>query len=154
MTTIEFHITKEEIGKRIFATSAYTARAREAMGTPPSVTERMQATADDTALLAPIMDYSASEVFTVIVRYHPGSSMELINDGYLFNLKAPANYPADNGGKLRQVVESNIVNRTLQEWYTNVKPDEAAIATTKMQNDAATLHSLLTQRKKPTDYKA
>ena len=86
MTTIEFHITKEEIGKRIFATSAYTARAREAMGTPPSVTERMQATADDTALLAPIMDYSASEVFTVIVRYHPGSSMELINDGYLFNI--------------------------------------------------------------------
>lgn len=151
MNTMEFHITREEIGKRIFATSAYTARAREALGTPPAITERMQATADDTALLNPIIDNCASEVFTVIVRYHPGSNLEFSNDGYRFNNNTPANYPADNGSKLAQVIESYIVNRTLQEWYTNVKPDEAAITATKTQNDAATIHSLLTQRKRPTN---
>ena len=151
MNTMEFHITREEIGKRIFATSAYTARAREALGTPPAITERMQATADDMALLNPIIDNCASEVFTFIVRYHPGSNLEFSNDGYRFNINTPANYPADNGSKLAQVIESYIVNRTLQEWYTNVKPDEAAITATKTQNDAATIHSLLTQRKKPTN---
>ena len=150
MKTIEFYMTREEIGERIFATSAYTARAREAMGTPPAITERMQATADDTALLNPIMDNSASQVTAFIVHYHPGSNVEYSNDEYRFTVQVPENYPAGNGDKLKQAIVNYIVNSTLKEWYTNVKPDEAAIMVTKTQNDAVAIEALLTQRERPT----
>ena len=150
MNTVEFYITKEMIGKRIFATSAYTARARESLGTLPAITERMLATADDTAVLNPLIDDSINEVFTFIVRYLPESIVEFCNDGYRFAIKAPENFPADNGGKLKQCIESYIADRALQEWYANVKPDEAAITSARTQNEAATLQALLTQRVKPT----
>ena len=151
MKTIEFYMTREEIGKHIFTTSAYTARAREAMGTPHTITERMQATADDTALLAPIMDNSAREVTAFIVRYHPGSNVENSNDGYRFTIQVPENYPTGNADKLKPAIENYIVNSTLKEWYTNVKPDEATITATKTQNDVVTIEALLTQRERPTN---
>ena len=149
MKTIEFEIRRESIEKRIFTTSAYTARAREAMGTPQAIAERMTVTADDTALLHPLMDDSVNEVVTIIAHYHPGSNVEFLNDGYSFSIKTPENFPADNGSKLEQSIGSYIAGRTLQSWYTDVKPDEAAITATKTKNEAVTLHALLTQREKP-----
>ena len=41
MNTTRFAITKESLCKRIFAASAYMVRARESMGVPPAVGERM-----------------------------------------------------------------------------------------------------------------
>ncbi len=149
MKTIEFKITIESIGKRVFATSAYTARAREAMGTPPAIAERMTVTADDTALLHPLMDDCVNEVVTIIEHYHPGSNVEFLDDGYRFTIKVPENFPTDNDKNLKHSIESNIACRTLQSWYTDVKPDEAAITATKTKNEAVTLHALLTQREKP-----
>lgn len=149
MKTIEFEIRRESIEKRIFTTSAYTARAREAMGTPATITEMMTVTADDMPLLHTLMDDSVNEVITLVSHYHPGSNVEFLNDGYSFTIKTPENFPADNGSKLEQSIGSYIAGRTLQSWYTDVKPDEAAITAAKIQNDAATLHSLLTQREKP-----
>lgn len=149
MKTIEFKITIESIGKRIFATSAYAAHAREAMGTPATITERMTVTADDMPLLHTLMDDSVNEVITLVSHYHPGSNVEFLNDGYSFSIKTPENFPADNGSKLEQSIGSYIAGRTLQSWYTDVKPDEAAITATKTKNEAVTLHALLTQREKP-----
>ena len=149
MKTIEFEIRRESIDKRIFTTSAYTARAREAMGTPPAIAERMTVTADDLPLLHPLMDDCVNEVVTIIAHYHPGSNVEFLDDGYRFTIKVPENFPTDNDKNLKHSIESNIACRTLQSWYTDVKPDEAAITAAKIQNEAATLHSLLTQRERP-----
>ena len=46
-------------------------------------------------------------------------------------------------------VESYIANRTLQNWYTDIKPDEASISAAKAQNDVMTIHTMLTQRTRP-----
>ena len=154
MNTIRIVITKEDIYGRLFATSAYTARAREAMGVPQSIVERMLLTPDDKEIIVPMIENSVNEIFTDISRYHQESSVTFTNaedtERYLFNINTPDNYPSENGEKLRQSVESYIVNRTLQNWYTDIKPDEAAIIAAKTQNDAANIRMLLIQRRKPS----
>ena len=154
MNEIIFIITREDIYKRIFASSAYTARAREAMGVPQSIVERMLLTPDDKEIIVPMIENSVNEVLTDISRYHQESSVTFTNaedtERYLFNINTPDNYPSENGEKLRQSVESYIVNRTLQNWYTDIKPDEAAIIAAKTQNDAANIRMLLIQRRKPS----
>ena len=147
-------ITRAELCDRIFAATAYTARAREAMGTPPTITERMLATADDNAILCTLIENSVNEIHSEIARYHPGSTAEFSEDEsgghYIFNIKVPANYPTGNGRKLQQSIGSNIAGRVLQEWYASVKPDEVAMTAARIQNDTMTLQALLTQRTKPS----
>lgn len=154
MNEIIFIITREDIYKRIFASSAYTSRAREAMGVPQSIVERMLLTPDDKEIIVPMIENSVNEIFTDISRYHQESSVTFTNaedtERYLFNITTPENYPSENGEKLRQSVESYIANRTLQNWYTDIKPDEAAIIAAKTQNDAANIRMLLIQRRKPS----
>ena len=154
MNTIRFTITRENVYNRVFATSAYTTRAREAMGIPSGITERMLLTADDRHIIDPMIDSSVNEIAGEIVRYHPGSCIEFTKDGdvegYRFSINAPTNYPAGNADKLAGSIESYIANRTLQNWHISIKPDEANIAAIKAQNDAMTIQSMLTQRTKPT----
>ena len=154
MKTVNFTITRENIDKRIFATSAYTARAREAMGIPPSVVERMVVTADDKEMVDPLTNNAINEVFAYITRYFTNSSVNFTPDSsggcYTFNIGAPDNFPSGNGEKLQQSIGSYIANRILQSWYTGIKPDEASILALQTQNDAATIQMLLAQREKPT----
>lgn len=153
MNTIRFTITRENVYNRVFATSAYITRARETMGIPSGITERMLLTADDRHIIDPMIDSSVNEIASEIVRYHPGSCVEFTKEsdaeGYQFCINAPANYPAGNAGKLAGSIESYIANRTLQNWYISIKPDEANIAAVKAQNDAMSIQSMLTQRTKP-----
>ena len=153
MSTLNFVITKRNIYNRIFATSAYTTRAREATGMPQSISGNMLLTADEKRIIDPLIENSINEIFSFIVCYHPGTSIDYStddNDGaYMFNIKTPANYPAGNEGKLAKSIESYVTNRTLQDWYTCMKPDEASLVAAKTQNDITTLQSLLTQREKP-----
>ena len=155
MNTIRFTITRENIHDKVFATSAYTARARETMGIPPGITERMLLTADDKRIIDPMIDGSVNEIAEEIARYHPGSSVGFNGEGdeagYQFSIATPANYPADNADKLAVSIGSYIANRTLQNWYTGIKPDEANIFAIKAQNDAMIIQAMLTQRTKPTD---
>ena len=153
MSTLNFVITKRNIYNRIFATSAYTTRAREATGMPQSISESMLLTTDEKRIIDPLIENSINEIFSFIACYHPATSIDYStddNDGaYIFNIKAPANYPAGNEGKLAKSIESYVTNRTLQDWYTCMKPDEASLVAAKTQNDITTLQSLLTQRGKP-----
>ena len=150
MSTLNFVITKKNIYNRIFATSAYTTRAREATGMPQSISESMLLTTDEKRIIDPLIENSINEIFSFIACYHPATSIEDDNgEGYMFNIKAPANYPAGNEGKLTKCIESYVTNRTLQDWYTCMKPDEASLVAAKTQNDITTLQSLLTQREKP-----
>ena len=151
---VTFVITKEKVYRQIFATSAHTTRAREAIGLPQEITERMLLTADNKHIIAPLIDNSINDVYAEIVRYHPDCSVNFTRNGegdgcYVFNMNIPSNYPTDNINQLEQRVESYIVNSTLQNWYSNVKPDEASIIATKRQNDAAIIQMLLTRRTKP-----
>ena len=150
MKTVKFVITKEDVYKRIFTTSAYTARARESMGIPSNVGERMLITADEQKVIEPLIDESVNKVFCNIERYHPGSSIEYADTAYMFSINTPANYPTENGKKLRISIESYIIHHTLQDWYTNIKPDDASIIAVQTQNDAMTIEQLLTQRTKPS----
>ena len=150
MSTLNFVITKKNIYNRIFATSAYTTRAREATGMPQSISESMLLTTDEKRIIDPLIENSINEIFSFIACYHPATSIEDDNgEGYMFNIKAPANYPAGNEGKLTKCIESYVTNRTLQDWYTCMKPDEASLVAAKTQNDITTLQSFLTQREKP-----
>lgn len=150
MSTLNFVITKKNIYNRIFATSAYTTRAREATGMPQSISESMLLTTDEKRIIDPLIENSINEIFSFIACYHPATSIEDDNGGaYIFNIKAPANYPAGNEGKLTKCIENYVANRTLQDWYTCMKPDEASLVAAKTQNDITTLQSLLTQREKP-----
>ncbi len=155
MNTIRFTITREDVYDKVFATSAYTARARETMGTPSGITERMLLTADDKRIIDPMIDGSVNEIAGEIARYHPGSSVGITGDGdgagYQFSIATPVNYPAGNADKLTGCLESYIANRTLQNWYTGIKPDEANIFAIKAQNDAMIILAMLTQRTKPTN---
>ena len=154
MKTVNFTITRESVDERVFATSAYTARAREAMGIPPAVSECMVVTADNKKMMDPLTDNAVNEVLTYIARYFENSSVNFTPDSsggcYTFNIGAPDNFPSGNGEKLQQSIGSYIANRILQSWYTGIKPDEASIIALQTQNDAATIQMLLAQREKPT----
>ena len=153
MKTIKFIIIKGNIHDKVFATNAYTARAREAMGIPTGIIERMQLSADDKHIIDPMIDSSVNEITSEIVRYHPRSSVEFTENengvNYEFNVAVPVNYPTGNADRLAMSVESYIANRTLQNWYTDIKPDEASISAAKAQNDVMTIHTMLTQRTRP-----
>ena len=153
MKTVKFAITREDVYKRIFTTSAYTTRAREALGIPAAVAERMLITADDKEAVDPLIDNGMNAVLADIIRYHPGSSMEFTQDEYggyyMFHMKAAESYPTGNEDMLEQSIISYAANRTLKDWYTNIKPDEVGTFAAKVQNDATTIHLLLTQREKP-----
>ena len=154
MKSVKFVITKEELYGRIFAISAYTTRAREAMGVPHNATERMILTADDKKFIDPFIADSVNEIFTHIIRYHPDSCVDFTLDEYggyyMFNIKVPESYPTGNEERLGKCIESYMTNHTLQNWYTGIKPDEAGINAVKTQNDAAIIQQLLTQREKPS----
>ena len=149
MESITFVITKEDVNRHIYATSAHMTRSREAMGIPSSIGEGMLITADKHEMIGPHIRNSVNNVFCDIVRYHPGSNIEITQEGYKFTINTPSNYPTENGEKLKDCIGSYIANRTLQSWYTNIKPDEASITATLVQNDAATIQQLLMQRTKP-----
>ena len=150
MNSTRFVINKESLHKRVFATSAYMVRAREAMGVPPTVGERMLITADDLKMIEPLIENSVNNIFCSIEHYHRGSTVEHSDTAYMFYVNTPDNYPAENGKKLKTAVESYIVNHTLQNWYTNMKPDEASIIAVQTQNDTVTIQQLLMQRTKPS----
>lgn len=154
MNKITFVITREELYKRIYTTSAHIVRARETMGIPSSICERMLITADEKQTVAPLVDDSVNEVIAEITLYHPGSYVDFtLNEeggSYNFVLRVPNNFPSGNEEKLSHCIKSYIADRTLQSWYTIIKPDEAAIIATKAQNDAVTMRMLLTQREKPS----
>ena len=149
MNTTRFAITKENLYKRIYAASAYIVRARESLGVPAGIGERMLITADDKKIIEPFVDKSVNSVFCYIERYHPGSSVEYSDNSYMFSIKIPYNYPAENSKKLKTAIESYVTNHTLQSWYTSIKPDEASIIAVQTQNDAVTIQQLLMQRIKP-----
>ena len=153
MSAMTFTITKEDIYDRLFATSAYASRSREAMGIPSDIIERMQATADEKKIIEPLIDSSVDDAYTHIARYFPGSTSQFTGDTqngkYTFYIPTPTEYPSGNSDRLKRCITSFIVNRTLQAWYTDVKPDEASIAATKAQSDAANIVQLLTQRTRP-----
>lgn len=149
MNTSRFAITKESLCKRIFAASAYMVRARESMGVPPAVGERMLITEDEQKMIEPLIDNGVNNIFCSIERYHPGSSVENTDKAYTLYVNAPSNYPAENWKKLRTAIESYIVNHTLQSWYASTKPDEASIIAVQAQNVATTIQQLLVQRTKP-----
>ena len=150
MIATKFLITRERLYKRIFAASAYMVRAREAMGIPPAIGERMVITEDDRKMIDPLIENSVNNVFCSIERYHRGSTVEYTDNSYTFYINVPNNYPAENGKKLKTAVESYIVNHTLQNWYANMKPDEASIIAAQTQNDTVTIQQLLMQRTKPS----
>ena len=150
MKPITFVITREDVYGHILATSAHVTRSREAMGTPQSIGESMLITTDEKEMLDPHIRNSVNNVFCDIVRYHPGSNVETTQEEFKFTINTPSNYPDENGEKLKESIESYIANRTLQSWYTSIKPDEASIAATLVQNDAVTIIQLLMQRTKPT----
>lgn len=153
MNTVTFLITRENIYNRIYAASAYIVRAREAMGVPAGMGERMLITADDKRAFAPLMDDSVNEIFAEIAHYHPGSHVISTTDndenGYRFAVRVPPNFPSANKDKLPHCIESYITDRTLQSWYTVIRPEEATVIATRTQNDAVILQTLLTQREKP-----
>ena len=109
--------------------------------------------ADDKRAIAPLMDDSVNEIFAEIAHYHPGSHVISTNDndenGYRFAVRIPPNFPSANKDKLPHCIESYITDRTLQSWYTVIRPEEATVIATRTQNDAVTLQTLLTQREKP-----
>ena len=158
MNLITFSVRKKDVYERIFAISAYTVRAREAMGVPSENAERMLVTADDKQFLTPFIDNSISEIFTEIIHYHSNCSVGFCKDEkdededyYIFNLRTPANYAVSNQNKLEQRVRSFVANRTLQSWYSYINPNEASIIALNAQNDLATLQALLTHRSKPSN---
>ena len=154
MNTVNFVTNRNNVYNKVFATSAYTARAREKTGMPPEIIERMTITADDKLVIDPIIENCINEISTYITRYHPNSSVDFITDEheghYLFNIVVPDNYPIGNEDKFEKSVENYITNRTMQEWYSIIKPDEANIPAAKAQSDILTIQTLLTQRKKPS----
>ena len=150
MSSTRFVITKESLHKRVFAASAYIVRARESMGVPPAVSERMLITADELKMIEPLIENCVNNIFCRIERYHRGSTVEPSDTAYMFYINTPDNYPVENGKKLKTAIESYIVNHTLQNWYTSMKPEEASIIAVQTQNDAATIQQLLVQRTKPS----
>ena len=154
MKTVKFVITRANVHERILATSAYTARAREAMGIPPALAERMVITADEKERTNPLIDNAINETFAYIARYFASSNANFTQDSsggqYTFNIATPDNFPSANGEILQQCIESYIANRVLQSWYASIKPDEASVIAQQAQNDATTIQTLLTQREKPT----
>ena len=153
MENLILEINKEDLLEHIYKSSAYTARSREAMGIPATVCDAMQATADNANMIEPLLKKSVGEAVSIIDEYFHGSThVQTEKENciyYEYKIPVPSNFPQENSAILEGVIGDYLVQRTLHLWYIMVKPDEAGITATVVNDISANLRRLLTMREKP-----
>lgn len=153
MKNLILEINREDVLEHIYKSSAYTARSREAMGIPVSVCDTMQATTDNANIIEPLLEKSVVETESIIREYFQGNTIvqkEKENGIYYeFEIPVPCNFPEGCKANLEKLIGDYMAQRTMHQWYIVVKPDEAGIAATVVNETAANIRRLLTTREKP-----
>lgn len=154
MKNIIINIPVKDIVTPIYSNSAHAARSREAMGIPQALADAMVITADEQKTIEPLIEKSINEAATIAGQYFTNCTHSIVSSGYETEsisliLSVPTHYPNSCIERLKNCINEYIVDRTTQLWYLNVKPDEAAIVATKLQEQIANMKILLSMREKP-----
>ena len=153
MKNLILEINREDILEHIYKSSAYTARSREAMGIPGSVCDTMQATADNANMIEALLEKSVIETDCIIQEYFQGSTyVQKENEKgvyYEYEIPVPGNFPEGCNTNLEKLIGDYLAQRTMHQWYIVMKPDEAGITATVVNETAANIRRLLTMREKP-----
>lgn len=141
-----------KILERIYTHTYYTGESRKAAGAPPHFAARMQASNSDKAALTHHIRLALSEVATMLTRYLGLCTTKYHSDtqSTIFTIETPLNYPHECMEAMGETIENYAVMRTLAEWLTQNKPDEAAAAAEEAQISTLHLRELMSTRKRPT----
>lgn len=155
MEKIEIKINTDSLYTRLARESGLVARSRLALGVSDTVAEIMSLTEDEKEMAGNWIANSINETMHIMNRYLESCSVNINRDNsnhaveYVISVSIPHNFPHLQSIQLEMCIKELVTSRTLQQWYTTVKPDEANIAITSAQNHAGLLRGILTQRERP-----
>lgn len=155
MKRIEIIVDSDSIYKRLFKESGYAVRSRSAMGMNATLADTVHITDDERETLGQWVRKSINEAVHGIYRYVGPCSVKYCMDTetggerYVISVTAPHNYPTEHVALLETCISDLVFNRTMQQWYTTMKPDEASLMAANIQEDALLFRELLTQRERP-----
>lgn len=142
--------------QRIYTHCYYTGEARREIGFPEKAVAKLQASSDDKEQLCDHMNTPIGEIARMLSRYFVMCKNETevseTTDGVrntVFIIDIPQNYPDEALTQLETMIENYTVMRTLQLWMMQHKPDEAAIATSEIQQIIFNLREMFALRKRP-----
>lgn len=159
MKDIELKLKYKSIEQRIQTYTYYTGEARKQTGLPQPLVARIQASSDDNTQLGDHIETAVAELSTIISRYLPAcSACEKQDEAngekiIVFKLQLPALYPLATLPQIEKTMENYTVKRTLQQWFQQHQPQEAAIIAAEAQTLTLQLRDLLTLRHKPSNKK-
>ena len=156
MKKITFSIRHKNIADRIKLYTHYTGEARRNAGLPDKQAAAMQASADDTTQMGDHIENALDEVGTILSRYFAqflagqnGEDGSEENKEYTFTIAAPELFPSTATANVEKSIENFVVRRTLQHWFVQHRPEEAALQAAEAQTAMAHLRELLTLRSRP-----
>lgn len=155
MKDIKLRISHKNIKLRVQLYTYYTGEARKEIGIPERLAAQMQASDDDDMQLSAHIGIATAELYSLISRYFLCShgeetADEMSNDKtYWFIISTPETFPGEVIPQMEKNMENYVAKRTLQQWFQQHRPEEAAIPAAEAQTHSYQLRELLTQRKRP-----
>lgn len=156
MKEITFSIRHKNIVDRIKLYTHYTGEARRNAGLPDKQAAAMQASADDATQMGDHIENALNETGTILSRYFAqflagqnGEENSEESIEYTFTIAAPELFPTSATANVEKSIENFLVHRTLQQWFVQHRPEEAALQAAEAQTAMVHLRELLTLRSRP-----
>lgn len=147
--TLRLNVQKTE--QRIHTYTYYMGESHKEAGLPSGMAARLQTSDDDAGQLRDHLLIAATDIAATISQYLSACETKSVDDGsmILFSFTLPPDFPHDTLRLIETTVENYAVMRTLQQWFTQHKPDESAHVANEAQIQLLQLRRQLTQRTKP-----
>lgn len=151
MNTERIEIDYRNILQRIYTHTYYTGESRKTAGAPPHFAARIQASDSDKRALTHHIHLAIAEATKMLTRFlgicttiHDESTSQTN-----ITIELPLNYPTECIRQIAVAIEDYATMRTIGEWMTQNKPDEATLAAEGAQMAAMRLRELMSIRKRP-----
>lgn len=158
MKRIRTEINICDIILRIQSHTFYIGEAQRETGIPIRLAAKMQASDDDKTQLSDHIDIACNELVKIISKRFSSCILkkktetekeENTNETAIYSFEIPANYPVELISELKTTMINYIVTRSVQLWFMQCKPDEAAIIANETLNAVNNLNEIMGIRRRP-----
>ena len=143
-------INNTQLLQRVCVHTYYTGEARKSSGLPPQLTAQLQASNSNRDILTQHINLSIAEATKMLTRYLGICTAQRTSpEETTIDIETPVNYPAECVPQIKEAIEDYCIMRTLGQWLTQIKPDEANAAANEAQMAMMRLRELMCIRKRP-----
>ena len=154
--TMTITLSLHDIQQQIHLHSYYIGNARRESGTPAKTAATMHSSTEDKQILENHIHTAISEVTQLINRYlsecRKTNEEDEVHDGYAIirlHYHPPHNFPSEANKQIEELTTRYTVQRTLQGWLQQVKPDESIIAATEAEKTTLQIRQAMAVRTRP-----